>query len=213
MAFCNSCGTSLESGAKFCPKCGAVQSAAVTGTPTFAAPVAAPQPQSKSAITTILVVVAAMVVLGIIGLAAVAFVGLRIARHSKIDNDNGNVRIQSPLGNVESTTDPEKVAQNIGVDIYPGAHVLKGNAANFAAGGVRTVSAEFETDDPPDKVAAFYKSKFPNPMVSTTSGGNTSIVSTDDRNIVTINIGPQSGKTRIQISSVSGKGLTSGSGG
>jgi hypothetical protein len=213
MAFCNSCGTSLESGAKFCPKCGAVQSAAVAGAPTSAAPVAPPQPQNKSAVTTILVVVAAIVVLGIISLAAVAFVGLRIARHSKIDNDNGNVRIQSPLGNVESTTDPEKIAQNIGVDIYPGAHVLKGNAANFTVGGMRTFSAEFETDDPPDKVAAFYKSKFPNPTVSSTSGGSTSIVSAEDRNIVTINIGAEAGKTRIQISSVSGKGLTSGSGG
>jgi hypothetical protein len=175
--------------------------------------VAPPQPQNKSAVTTILVVVAAIVVLGIISLAAVAFVGLRIARHSKIDNDNGNVRIQSPLGNVESTTDPEKIAQNIGVDIYPGAHVLKGNAANFTVGGMRTFSAEFETDDPPDKVAAFYKSKFPNPTVSSTSGGSTSIVSAEDRNIVTINIGAEAGKTRIQISSVSGKGLTSGSGG
>ena len=213
MAFCNSCGTSLESGAKFCPKCGAVQSAAVAGAPTPAVPAAPPQPQNKSAVTTILVVVAAIVVLGIISLAAVAFVGLRIARHSKIDNDNGNVRIQSPLGNVESTTDPEKIAQNIGVDIYPGAHVLKGNAANFTVGGMRTFSAEFETDDPPDKVAAFYKSKFPNPTVSSTSGGSTSIVSAEDRNIVTINIGAEAGKTRIQISSVSGKGLTSGSGG
>ena len=213
MAFCNSCGTSLESGAKFCPKCGAVQSAAVAGAPTPAVPAATPQPQNKTAVTTILVVVAAIVVLGIISLAAVAFVGLRIARHSKIDNDNGNVRIQSPLGNVESTTDAEKIAQNIGVDIYPGAHVLKGNAANFTVGGMRTFSAEFETDDPPDKVAAFYKSKFPNPTVSSTSGGSTSIVSAEDRNIVTINIGAEAGKTRIQISSVSGKGLTSGSGG
>jgi hypothetical protein len=210
MAFCNACGTNLENGAKFCPTCGGVQSAS---NPVAVAPLATPPPpEANSGVKTVLIVVAAIVVMGMVGLAAVTFVGLRIAHHSRITNRDGNVRIESPLGNVESTTDPASVARDLGVDIYPGARVLTGNAANVTVGGMHTVAAEFETDDSSDKVAVFYKSKFPNPTVSTTNGGSTTIVSTDKQGLVTVTIEPEGSKTRIHVASVSGKGVTSGSG-
>jgi len=63
---------------------------------------------------------------------------------------------------VESTTDPSSVARDLGVDLYPGAHLLKGNAENVSIAGMHATSAQFETDHPPDKVAEFYKAKLPN---------------------------------------------------
>src|SRR5208337_3578881 len=101
----NSCGNNLESGAKFCPKCGAAQ-AATSGAPAVSASTAPAQPQGSSALKIILIVVAAVVVLGMAAVGVVTYVGLRIARHSRIENNGGKVRVESPFGSVETTTNP-----------------------------------------------------------------------------------------------------------
>jgi hypothetical protein len=211
MAFCNSCGANLEGGAKFCPKCGAGQP--VSGTVPAVTSSAPPAPsQGTDATKIILIVVAVIVVLCIAGIGTVSFIGWRIARHTHIDSNNGNVRVESPFGTVESTTDPEAVARNLGVELYPGASLLKGKSASVDMGGMHSVTAQLETDDTMDKVADFYKQKFPNANVSVkdSSGGYT-IVSTDNKNVITVNVKTEDGKTRIIIANVSGKGVTGGS--
>src|SRR5713226_9500932 len=99
MAFCNSCGATLDSGAKFCNKCGTTQPGAAAA-PIFTVPGAAPAATAKNsgALKIILIVVAVVVGLGILGIGAVSFVGYRIASHSRIHNDNGNVRVETPFG-------------------------------------------------------------------------------------------------------------------
>lgn len=216
MAFCNSCGASLESGAKFCAKCGASQPLSGTvpvATPSTSttAPSAAPA-QGGSALKVILIVVAVIVALGIVGIGTLSFVAWRIARHTRVEERNGNVRVESPFGTVvESTTNPDDAAKNLGIDLYPGARLLKGNAANVSVAGIHTVAAEFESDDSVDKVAAFYQSKFPQATVSTKHTDHTTIISTDNKNLITINIEAEAGKTRIKVANVSGKGMTGGS--
>jgi len=210
VAFCNSCGASLESGARFCAKCGATQP--VSGTvPVAASPSVSPtpvaQPQSSSALKVVLIIVAVIVVLGVVGIATLSFVAWRIARHTRIENRNGNVHVESPFGTVETTTNPEDAAKNLGIDLYPGAQLLKGNAANVNIAGMHTVAAQFETDDSADKVAAFYQSKLPNAQVSAHDSDRYGIVATNNNNLLTISIEPQDGKTLIKISSVSGKGV------
>ncbi len=202
MAFCNSCGTNLQSGARFCPKCGASQP--VSGTTPVADAAAPPTPpQGSNALKIILIVVAVIVVLGIVGMGTVAFIGWRIARHTRVHEQNGNVRVETPFGTVESTNNPDQAASNLGIEVYPGARVLKGNTA--AMGGTHTVTAEFESDDPPDKVAAFYKSKLPTANINVSDQDHYTIVSTDNKNLITINIEPQDGKTHIHVTSLSGK--------
>ena len=208
MAFCNSCGTNLEGGARFCPKCGVSQP--VSGT-VPAASSSAPPSQSNSAVKVILIVVAAMVALCILGVGTASLVGLHFARHAHINRENGKVRVESPFGTVESTTDPAEAARDLGVDLYPGANLLKGKSASVNVGGMHSVTAQLETDDSVDKVADFYKPKFPNANVSVKESGAYTIVSADGNNIVTINIKTEDGKTHIVIANVSGKGLTSGS--
>jgi hypothetical protein len=205
MAFCNSCGATLAAGARFCPKCGGGVTGAAA-TPVAAPPAPAAAPQSSSALKIILIVVAAIVVLGILGIGTLAFVVRRIASRSHIENKDGNVRVETPFGTVQSTNNPDEAARNLGVDPYPGARVLKGNTATI--GGMHTVEAEFESDDSAEKVMAFYSSKFPNANVTNKDQNRYTIVSTDKKNLITINIEPDDGKTRIRIASVSGKNLT-----
>ena len=213
MAFCNSCGESLAAGAKFCAKCGAAQPA---GASSSSVPVAAPtpavttQPQGGNAVKIILIIVAIFVGLGVIGAGMAAFVGWRIAHHTRVTEKNGNVRVESPFGTVESTSNPDEVAKNLGVEIYPGATLEKDDAANINVAGMHTVSAQFETTDSAEKVSEFYKSKFPNANFSSGNQGNYTIVSTDQKNLITINIEPSDGKTLIHIASVSGKHVGTG---
>src|SRR5690242_14912540 len=126
MAFCNACGATLDGGAKFCTKCGATQpvgkaaSAGLSSAPPVAAPMAS-APRSNSGLKIILIVVAVIVGLGILGVAAVSFIGYRIATHSRVRNQDGNVRVETPFGTVQSSTDPDEAARNLGIDLYPGA--------------------------------------------------------------------------------------------
>src|SRR5271169_3825477 len=158
MAFCNSCGTTLAAGARFCPKCGGAVPLSSAAIPVAAPPAPAAPSQGSSALKIILIVVAVIFVLGVLGIGTIAFVARRIAHRSHIENRDGNVRVETPFGMVQSTNNPDEAARNLGVDSYPGARVLKGNSATI--GGMHTVDAEFESDDPADKVMAFYSSKF-----------------------------------------------------
>ena len=207
MAFCNSCGTTLEAAAKFCPKCGAsVPAGAGAAVPSTTAPPGAPPSQSSSGLKIVLIVLAAVVVLGILGATAASFFAWRIARNTHVQTNGGNVKVETPFGTVESSDNPEDAARNLGIDVYPGAHALKGNAASVSVGGMHTVAAQFETDDPPEKVAEFFKSKLPHASVTVTDDKRYTIVSNGTSHIV-INIEAEGGKTQIHVANISGKGV------
>jgi hypothetical protein len=206
MAFCNSCGATLDSGAKFCNKCGTTQPGAAAGAPAFPPATPAPgAPQKSGALKIILVVVAVIVVFGILAIGAFSFFAYRIARHTRVHNENGNVRVETPFGTVNTTTDPNEAARNLGIDSYPGAEVVKGTTSDMTMGNMHTASADFETSDPVTTVAEFYKSKVPNANVVSSTGDHYAIISTDKKNMLTINIEPKNGRTRIHISKISGK--------
>jgi hypothetical protein len=156
-----------------------------------------------------LIVVAVIFVLGILGIGTLVFVVRHIAQNSHIRNKDGNVRVETPFGSVQSTNNPDEASRNLGVDLYPGARVLKGNTASI--GGMHTVDAEFESDDAAEKVMAFYSSKFPNANVTTKDKNHYAIVSTDNNNLITIKIEPEDGKTLIKIANVTGKNVTGNS--
>jgi hypothetical protein len=211
MAFCNSCGAALSADSKFCNQCGA----AFSGTAAPAATPASPPPTTKSgssAIKIILAVVGVIVCLGIIGIATVTFVAYRFAKNSHVTHDGDHVKVETPFGSVETSKDPQQVAQELGVDIYPGAQISQNGAQSASFGSVRTVSANFESSDPADKVCDFYRSKFPGATVTSSDANHCTIVSNDKQNVVTINVEahifkePNQGDyTAIQISSVTKK--------
>ncbi len=204
MAFCNSCGATLDSGVKFCNKCGATQPGTASSAPvTGAAPAPA---KSGSALKIILIVVAVIAGLGILGVAGIAFTAWHFAKGTRVRDRDGNVRVETPFGTVQSTTDPDEAARNLGIDLYPGAEVKQGSAANMSFGGMKTVAADFETDDPPQAVADFYKGKFPGARFASSDADHFTLVSTEGRNLLTINIEPGGGGTRIHIAKVTKPG-------
>jgi hypothetical protein len=138
----------------------------------------------------------------ILGIVASVIVGVQIARHSHVTQEGNKVKVETPFGTVESNQDADEVARNLGVDVYPGARPMKNGSAVAAIGGMKTATARFETDDPANKVADFYKKKYPNANVTEGSGDHYAIVQTDQNGALTISITPGNGATQINITNV-----------
>jgi hypothetical protein len=215
MAFCNSCGVSLDPGTKFCNKCGAAVSGATPGvavTPVASAP---PQGGGSGVLKVILIVVGVFVILGVLAVSTVAFIGWRVARNMHVKQEGSHVKIDSPFGSMETSKNPEEMAHDLGVDIYPGAQAMKNGSATASFAGIKTASAVFKSSDSVDQVSTFYKAKFPNAMVTTSDQNRCKIIAQDDKNMTTIDIQADDGQTKIQITHVShpaggmGSGATS----
>ena len=83
-------------------------------------PVVATTGGGSSALKIILIVVAVIIGLGILGVGTVAYFIHRAVKSVHVENRDGNVKVHTPFGNVETTDDPEDAAKNLGVDVYPG---------------------------------------------------------------------------------------------
>lgn len=206
MAFCNSCGATLTPGTKFCNKCGT----AVTGAPpaAVAAPAAAPAPAAtggSGALKIVLIVIAVIVGIGVLGVATVGIIGYHFVKSAHVKQEGDHVKIETPFGNAETNADPEQTAKDIGVDTYPGAEVQKNGTATASFGPVHTASAVFTTSDSADKVCAFYKSRFTNPVVTSSENNRCTLVSNDKdkKSMITINVDSSGDTTKIQITNVS----------
>jgi len=206
MAFCNSCGATLNPDTKFCNKCGApVTAGAAPGVPSTV-PTTVPAPTGgSSALKVILIVVAIIVGIGILGVATVGIIGYHIAKRSHVSQSGDHVRVETPFGSVETSKDPDQAAKDLGIDLYPGAEVQRNGASSAAFGGIRTVTAMFETHDSADQVCSFYKSRFPGAMVTSSDQNRCTIVSNNQKNMVTINIQASGNTTRLQITNVTKK--------
>ncbi len=221
MAFCNSCGASIAPGIRFCNKCGAailasspvpaVTPAAAAGSPPPIAAAAragsSPAPTSGGgALKAILIVVGVIALVAILGLASLTFFAWRVAHRTRVHQEGDNVKVETPFGTVETTKNPQDAARNLGVDAYPGAQVMKEGSTSVTFGNVHTAALTFETSDSVDQVCSFYKPKFPNAMVMTTQTNQCTIVSNDQKNMITISAKIQNGRTRIAITNVSKAG-------
>jgi hypothetical protein len=207
MAFCNSCGAALISGANSCSKCGA----AVAGAAPVAAapPPLAPAPAAgTSALKVVLIVIAVIVSIGLLGIATLVFVGVHIARGSHVTQEGDKVKVDTPFGTF-SANDPDDAVRDLGVDVYPGAQVQKNGAASVTVAGIHTVTANFASGDSADQVCAFYKSRFPSATVTSSDHNRCSIVanvvSGDEKNSMTINVESSGDSAKFQIAHVSRK--------
>jgi hypothetical protein len=206
MAFCNSCGATLNAGTKFCNKCGA----AVPATPgAVAAPLPSAPPASQgggsSALKIILIIIAVIVGVGLLGMVTCGIVLHRAVKNAHISQNGDSVKVETPFGNMETSKDPEQAAKDLGIDLYPGAEAQKNGSATMTFGNVHTVTASFVSSDSLDKVCAFYKSRFPNAMTTSSDQNRCTIISNDQKNMITINIEANGDGTKFQISNVSKK--------
>ena len=187
MAFCNSCGAQLAEGTKFCGKCGA----GITGapaTPQAIAPGPPPSTGSSSALKIVLVIVGVIVLIGVLGVATIGIIGYRIAKSARVSQKGDNVKVETPFGNVETSSDPEQTAKELGVEIYPGAEVQKTGTASVTFGSLHTVTANFESSDSVGKICDFYRSKFPNATVQSSDQTHCTLVSGEKGNSTTITV-------------------------
>src|SRR4051794_7237727 len=126
MAFCNSCGTTLDAGTKFCNKCGTAVPAA--SAPAVSTPAAAPVQGGSNVLKIVLIVVAVLVGLGILGTVTTAYfvhrAYVRVRDNSHVEERNGNVKVETPFGTVESSQDSDKVASDLGEFMYPEAEAV-----------------------------------------------------------------------------------------
>jgi len=217
MAFCTSCGTTLEGTGKFCTKCGAAltgssgfQSTAASSTgaaaqPAMAAPpVAGAPPAGGGALKAILVVLAIIVGIIVLGGAVIGFGAWRLMRNTRIEAGKDRARIETPFGTVESNTNMTEALKKLGVDVYPGARQLAGGAA-VSMGAMSTVTAQFETPDSPDLVEAFYKARFPRSNINVNDNNQRTLVfAAPQKGMMTIVIEPRGNMTHITISNVGG---------
>jgi hypothetical protein len=109
---------------------------------------------------------AAVTLAAMLGMTA----GCRVDEH-KSGNGNDNVDISTPFGGMSVKTDPDAVAGQTGIDVYPGAKLVKkekdkegdhdSGAAdiNFSFGkfSLKVKAASYQTPDAPEKVKVFYK--------------------------------------------------------
>ncbi|MFZ0314324.1 MAG: hypothetical protein WAL85_16580 [Candidatus Korobacteraceae bacterium] len=82
------------------------------------------------------------------------------------DKKNEKVDIKTPFADLK--VDSSGKAADNGIPVYPGAHLRPADngdnhSANISIGaigfGLKVIAAEYETNDSPDKVKAFYESK------------------------------------------------------
>jgi hypothetical protein len=219
MAFCNTCGATLAPGTKFCNQCGAVIAGSAESAATPVTPPASSSAYNSSrspgasgrnnAVRTTLIVFAVVAALGVFGLFALGIIARHyLGKNVHVSREGNRVRVETPFGSTETSKDPGQVVHDLGVDVYPGAQVENNGATTSTFGGIHTVAASFNSSDSVDKVCAFYKSKFPNPMASTSSANRCTIVSNDQKNMITINVETQGDSTKFQITNVT---KTSGS--
>ena len=85
---------------------------------------------------------------------------------TKKDGEHKDVRIATPFGGLQVTTNPELVLREIGLAAYPGAvQDQKGKDQNSAADvnmnvgsfNLRVKAVSYRTDDSPDKVKEYYR--------------------------------------------------------
>lgn len=176
MGFCNSCGAPLAEGTKFCSKCGATIAGAPAATPQAMAPGPPPSSGSSSALKIVLVIVGVIVLIGVLAVATIGILTYRIAKSAKVSHKGDNVKVETPFGNMETSSDPQKIAEELGVEIYPGAQVRKDGTASVTFGSIHTVTAKFDSGDSVDKVCDFYRAKFPSATVQSSEQTHCSIV-------------------------------------
>lgn len=199
MGFCNSCGAPLAEGTKFCSKCGATIAGAPAATPPAIAPGPPPTSGSSSALKIVLVIVGVIVLIGVLAVATIGILTYRIAKSAKVSHKGDNVKIETPIGNVETSSDPQKTVEELGVEIYPGAQVQKEGAASVSFGSFHTVTANFESSDSVDKVCDFYRSKFPGATVQSSEQTHCSIVASGQGNSTTITADSRGDGSSFQI--------------
>jgi hypothetical protein len=150
-------------------------------------------------------------VLGFAGLA-ILLPACSVNVQKEKNGEDKKVDIQTPVGGIHVSKDPD--VADTGMQVYPGARQKQKDAggddksANVNLSGfgfgLKVVALEFQSDDPPDKLVAFYKDqlkKYGDVLVCHTSGFDVSTdVDTSDHGSRALTCGSSSGdNTELKV--------------
>jgi hypothetical protein len=207
MSFCTGCGNSVDPASKFCDKCGKPMSAmpAQPAASTAAAPARAPIAQQPAApakggglLKPLLIIFGILALLFVLAIAGIIGFGYYVAKQAKIhQTEGGGAKIETPFGNIEAD-DPAKSAEKMGIEVYPGAEAIKNGSGSISMGDFSAGSAAFQTTDPVDQVAAYYKEQYPKAVHSESNGVHSFTVDSKDK-VVIITVQEQGSKTGITL--------------
>ncbi len=194
MSFCTACGTNVSPDSRFCTKCGKEMQPLVAGAP------AKPSGGGSTVLKVLFGVAAALVLFGFLAVGVAFFVGKRVADSVKADIAEGKADVQLPMGRVETDADPEAIAREIGIRLYPGATAVP-NGSNIVSMGEGYLATIFlESNDDRKDVIEFYKQEYPGQIVAEMDNEAIFTKTWDDKSVLTITIKEEDGKTRILIS-------------
>lgn len=175
-SFCTKCGAPTPEGSEFCTACGSpLASAPPSAPPVYGQPAVA-QPSASggsSALKIVLIVVAVVVGLGLISALMLMFGAWRLSRAVHV-NDAGGVTVSTPGGTISAGPTTKVSAEDLGIEIYPGAIRQEGGMQIQSARG-STITAVYSTSDSFAKVIEFYKGQM---------GQNASVFQTDKGAII-----------------------------
>lgn len=174
-------------------------------------PVASPAPSGgMSTVKIVLIIVAVFVCLGLMALGVIGYGVWRVAHavHKNL-TDNG-MTIDTPGGSISTTTGKNYSAEELGVDLYPGAQPGRGGMHMALPTGSIT-AANYVTSDSKQQVVDFYKSKLGSKALPTEIGEKTRFsLNKGNRDSVILSIEQESsqadGKTQIHIVHTVNKG-------
>lgn len=232
MAFCTICGSKMNDDSRFCPSCGAQSAeglpaqsgqsvgahsataatpAQIVSTPVVgsapATPVGGVQPVKGSGgggvLKIVLIVFVILVGLGLLSAAGIFWAAYKVKNAIRVEQSGDSATVQTPWGKVSSNQDAMKVAQDLGVDVYPGAKPLEGASA-VTIGNLAVGTVEFETTDPMDKVESFYKMRFPNSTIDVADENSHTLAMMTPKGMTNVVLERSGSRTKITITRTGG---------
>lgn len=163
-----------------------------------------PKSGGNTALKVILIVLGIFVFLVVMVVAVVGYGVYRVRKAMHVNSATGAMTVNTPGFAMNSDPGIKFTADELGVDLYPGAEASKSGNLRMNIAGSSMVSATFLTTDPKDKVVDFYKSKLGESATSMDFGSSAMLsLKKSDQDQVTVTIAPEAnqsaGKTQIHI--------------
>jgi len=163
-----------------------------------------PKSGSSSALKIILIIVGVFVFLIVMVVAVVGYGVYRVRKAMHVNPATGAMTVNTPGFAMNADAGMKFTADELGIDLYPGAEPSKSGNLRMNIAGSSIVSATFLTSDPKDKVVEFYKGKLDSNATSMDFGGSAMLSEKkSDQDQITVTIAQASnqsdGKTQIHI--------------
>jgi len=192
MPACPQCGAEASESANFCLACGLRLSASAQAEGDA---LAAPRRRWGGR----KVVLGFLVAVAVLALAFLAAMIYFIRNTTIVTSSKGNSRVESPIGVLATSNDPNKIAKSLGLDVYPGAVGKNSAQADLNANSI--ASLLFHANATPRQVIEFYHVRYPDATVKP-EGKAFVLVQMNGRDTLTVKATPEKSGTEIEINDI-----------